>query len=527
MQQRQETMTAETKRTERLVRCLQELKEKLERDPYRPAYHFLPPAGWLNDPNGALFWKGRYHLFYQYYPYAAHHLREFAKLRIEHFKLCWGHASSRDLVHWIHHPIALSPSAKGPDSGLCASGHAIDIDGVATIVYYGVPGGICMATCADDDLVRWQKTSQPVIPAPQKGDASYGRYGVGDPCIWQQDGCWYMLGGWRAPEGGDTASLFKSKDAVVWEFVHSFYTSDRKWSTVADDCACPDFSQLRDRHLLLFHSHETGVQYYLGNLQDETFYPESHGYMNWPGGQFNAPITMLDGQGRRLCWGWVCEARTQDSQRAAGWAGVLSLPRVLDLSADGNLLIDPAPELALLRYDHRRLSGIQLAGGSDYVLPEVQGDRLELALEVDPGTAKEVGVKVRCSPDNVEQTVIACRLVTDELVVDTQRSSLRADILQPWPRPWATLFSDPRKYLASTQHVAVQEAPFHLEAGEHLQLRVFLDRSVVEVFANRRQCVTQRIYPARADSLQVALFSTGGAARFISVEAWTMDPIGL
>ena len=511
--------------TETLLRYHQELKEQFENDPYRPTYHFLPPCGWLNDPNGAIFWKGRYHLFYQYYPYAAHHLREFADLHIEHFKLCWGHASSRDLVHWVHHPIALMPSVEGPDSRVCASGHAVDNNGVATIIYFGIPGGTCIATSEDDDLLTWKKHPQAVIPAPMQGDADFGHYGVGDPCMWREGDRWYALCGWRDPEGGDTASLFISKDTIHWDFIHSFYKSDRKWTSVDDDCACPDFSNLGEKHLLLFHSHQTGVQYYLGSYRNEIFYPENHGYMNWAGGQLNAPISMLDGKGRRLFWGWVCEARTQEAQRASGWAGVLSLPRVLSLSAEGSLEIDPAPELEALRHHYRKKNEIPIDGDADIIVPDARGDCLELAIEIELRTADECGLKVRCSPDGMEQTVISYRHSAGKLVIDTRKSSLRDDILQPWPRPWATLFSDPVKYEKSTKHIQIQEAPFRLEAGERLQLRVFLDRSILEVFANRRQCVTQRLYPSRSDSVDVVLFSRGGAARFISVEAWEMDSI--
>ena len=95
--------------------------------------------------------------------------------------------------------------------------------------------------------------------------------------------------------------------------------------------------------------------------------------------------------------------------------------------------------------------------------------------------------------------------------------------MQPWPRPWAALFSDPVKELATTEQVYVQRAPLALQPREPLKLRIFIDRSVVEVFANGRQCMTQRIYPARRDSLGVALFSSGGSACCTALDAWDMD----
>ena len=92
-------------------------------DPDRPRSHFLPPSNWLNDPNGLIQWRGVYHMFYQYNPAGPFH-----------GTIAWGHASSTDLVHWTHLPVALAPSPDGPDAGGCWSGCAVDDDGVPTII---------------------------------------------------------------------------------------------------------------------------------------------------------------------------------------------------------------------------------------------------------------------------------------------------------------------------------------------------------------------------------------------------------
>ena len=124
-------------------------------DPQRPFYHFLPPANWMNDPNGAIYWKGLYHLFYQHNPNDA-----------AHDTIHWGHCVSEDLVHWRHLPIALAPTPGGPDRDGCYSGVAVDHDGIPTLVYHGVPDGICLAT-SRDDLRTWEKSPQnPVIGQP-------------------------------------------------------------------------------------------------------------------------------------------------------------------------------------------------------------------------------------------------------------------------------------------------------------------------------------------------------------------------
>src|SRR6266566_4042767 len=108
---------------------------------HRPCYHYLPPANWMNDPNGLIQWKGEYHMFYQYNPAAP-----------VHNKIHWGHAKSTDLVHWTDLPVALAPVPGSYDEDGCFSGCAVDHAGVPTIIYTGVRGKKqlpCVATSAD------------------------------------------------------------------------------------------------------------------------------------------------------------------------------------------------------------------------------------------------------------------------------------------------------------------------------------------------------------------------------------------
>jgi len=516
---------SEIDRTESLIRQARELREKLWADPHRPRYHFLPPAGWMNDINGALFWKGRYHIFYQCNPDAAY----WNTMR-------WGHASSLDLVHWVHHPIALEPTPGGPDRDGCFSGVAVIHGGVPTLVYHGVPEGTCLATSADDDLTRWTKSpANPVVRVPQPREAEYGKYIVYDPCAWEDGGTWYLLSGGTLPEGRDTGYLFRSKDLLTWEYRHPFYQPNPEWTELGEDCAVPNFFPLGNKHVLLFVSHKYGCQYYVGRYDNERFEPERHGRMNWAGGQLIAPMTMLDGKGRRLMLGWVCEARRSEPTRAAGWAGVMTLPRVLSLGAEGDLRIEPAAELEVLRQNHRHRQNLRLNADSELVLDDVSGDGLELAVEFAAQKPGVCGVIVRRAPDGTEQTVVSYDRASGALSVDTTRSSLSADVVQPWPCPWGTMYPDPLETRVLPFHqepsvisdVRVQTAPLQLARGEPLRLRLFLDRSVLEVFANGRQCLTQRIYPSRPDSQGVALFARGKTATVRRLDAWDMAPAGM
>jgi len=514
-------MSDEIERTEGLLRQARELREKLWADPQRPRYHFLPPGGWMNDPNGAIFWKGRYHLFYQCHPDGAYwnYMR-------------WGHASSPDLVHWVHHPIAIEPTPGGPDRDGCFSGGAVLHDGVPTFVYHGVPDGTCLATSTDDDLLRWTKCPQnPVIRVPQPGEPEHGKYVVYDPCAWQDGGYWYILCGGTLPEGRDTGYLFRSTDMLKWEYRHPLYRPNPEWTEPGEDCAVPNFFPLGDRHVLLFASHKYGCQFYVGRYADERFAPERHGRLNWAGGQVIAPITMLDAKGRRIMFAWICEARRPEPTRAGGWAGVMTLPRVLSLGGNGVLRMEPVPELQVLRRNHRAHDGLAIPADGELPLDDVGGDCLELSAEFQMEGSGACGMIVRRSPGGEEQTVIVYDQAARTLAVDTTRSSLSADVVQPWPCPWGVMLADPLETRVLPYHsepvtiadVRVQTAPLVLARNEPLRLRVFLDRSVLEVFANGRQCITQRLYPSRPDSLGVSLFARGVPVR-ASVDAWDMAP---
>ena len=510
----------EIEETARWIQAATNLREKYQADPYRPTYHFLPPEGIAHpfDPHACVYWKGKYHVFYQF------------NMTSPRFVSRWGHASSVDLVHWVHHPIALATLPEDPDKVLFAGNLFINKEGIPTIIYHGIKAGICLATSEDDDLIHWTKhPNNPVVPIPDPNPW----VGRGDACGWLEGDTYYAILGNKAntPLGqGDIAYLYKSNDMVRWEKLHPFYESQRRWTDADEDCSCPDFFPLGDKHMLMFISHKNGVQYYLGSYAGETFVPERHGRMNWPGGPTFAQETLIDDKGRRIFWAWVCEWQTHEAQRANGWAGVLTLPRVLSLAHDGTLLIKPAEELEMLRTRPRTRGPFTLKADSEIVLDDIAGDTLELMVEADLGDAQAFGIKVRCSPDGAEQTLVVIDTSTKQLTIDTTNSSLGNDFVQTWPHPFASILPDPitsrsGENLAppgGRQDVRRQEAPFELAAGERLTLRGFLDRSMLEVFANGRECMTQRIYPTRRDSTRILLFSKGGSVEVTSVEAWDM-----
>jgi sucrose-6-phosphate hydrolase SacC (GH32 family) len=237
--------------------------------------------------------------------------------------------------------------------------------------------------------------------------------------------------------------------------------------------------------------------------------------MNWPGGNFFAPETLLDPQGRRICWAWVTDPREMRTQRATG-SGYQSLPRVLALADDGTLRITPVPELEALRSEPRATAPAQIPAAGELPLPAASGDSFELQITLDPAGAAEVGLLLRCTPDGAEQTAILYDVAARQLIIDVSRSTTRTDL---------TYSAGPLDAYGGARNTqATVAAPLDLPPGEPLRLRVFLDRSLLEVFANDRQCLTQQIYPGRADAVHVRAFARGGQARLVSGQRWTLQP---
>lgn len=478
-----------------------------------PRYHFICPsecrARGCFDPNGAIFWKGRYHLFYIF---------QSPRKTINHGIVhCWGHASSKDLLHWDYHPTALRPSEGEPQTHIFSGCAFMDKKGRPVIIYHGVGQGTCIALPEDDDLIRWRNLPEnPVIPEPKKiGDPGWEIYNVFDPHAWMEGDHYYaILGGKVKPhELHDTAYLFRSTDMVSWEYLRPFYNPNPHWTGEEEDCACPDFFKLGNRWMLSCISHPRGARYYLGRYENGTFVPEEHHRMNWPGGPCFAPESLLDDKGRRILWAWVIDHLTVDGFIEYG---VLTMPRVLSLDNNGNLLIEPPEEFKSLRHNKHSHPPFNLSAGQEKILDGIAGDVMEIAIDVSVSSPGIFGLKVRMAHDAVEETIIRLDTGRRNLSIDTSRSTLNPDVFQKFPIVAGKV---------NCRDIRIQEAPFELKSGEPLRMRVFLDNSVMEVYANSRQCLTQRIYPTRHDSLNTAVFCSEGTVKINSVDKWELTDL--
>ena len=452
------------------------LREKLLSDPFRPGYHFVTPEGRCMpfDPNGAIFWKGQYHLFYIFQDARGHN---------------WGHVSSTDLFHWRHHPTGL---VAGMFSGNCF----VNKEGRPTICYHQVGQGDALAVAMDDDLNEWKKLdSNPITPKTSAGDPNHDRYRSWDPYGWLEGDTYYAIFGGNRPAVVKSSSL-----AGPWQYVGDLMANSVPGVAINEDVSYADFFPIGNKRMLLCISHRLGARYYLGEWKNEQFHPSFHEKMSWVDNSFFAPESLLDDQGRRIMWSWIFDGPGFAMRQEFGWSGTMSLPRVLSLGPDGMPRMNPPVEIEHLRYRPERRADLAVAADRELVVDGITGNSIELGLEIQAPRAKQSGLKVCRSNDGEEETLVYYDAVDKKLKVDTNRSSLT---------------EGPK---------SIEAGPFELKADEPLRLRVFVDKSVVEVFANGRQAVMRRVYPSRADSVGVAIFSRGGPARVPSLRKWDMMP---
>lgn len=480
----------------------QELVEKAQRyaeaaaaevtaDPYRLGYHIMAPAGWINDPNGLVYFRGEYHVFFQYHPYSA-----------VWGPMHWGHVVSRDLVHWQHLPVALAPSEEYDKDG-CFSGSAVDDHGTLTLIYTGNVNAEpkanqvqCIATSADG--IKFDKyTGNPVIPHPPADGSADFR----DPKVWMHDGKWYMVVG-SGKDGIGKALLYRSPDLRQWEYVGVLSESDGSLGYMWE---CPDFFPLGDKHVLI--ASLMGVPghkniYMIGNMDYTTgkFVREDYAELDY-GRDFYAAQTFLGPDGRRILFGWMNMWGTDQPTEANGWAGALTIPRELRLLSDGTLSQTPVTELQSLREEHYHFADLVVTDDLVGFPDNVAGDQLEIVAEFDlkKCDAAQFGVRVRCSADSSQYTQIGFSPETERLEVDCRQSGLVP--------------------------AGCRGGKLKLNEKNILRLHIFVDRSSVEVFGNEgRIAITNRVYPAPS-SRGVCLFAENGSVRLKKLDIWRLKSI--
>lgn len=444
-------------------------------DRYRLDYHLMTPGGWMNDPNGFCYFKGYYHIFYQFYPYAA-----------EWGPMHWGHARSRDLVNWENLPIALTPGDPEDKDG-CFSGSAIVKDDKLYLVYTGhhyygdndpdhfwQNQNVAIST----DGVHFTKyADNPVIAAAPDDNTHHFR----DPKVWQDGDDYYMILGSQNKAGNGRVILYQSTDLLKWDYLGPIATAtDAK--TEGFMWECPDLFTLDNKQILLTspqgipangkqyrNLYQTG--YMVGQLDvtkpelvDRTAFTElDHGH------DFYATQTTLAPDGRCLVFGWLAMWESNMPEQADGWAGALTFPRELNLR-DGHLYMTPARELANLR--DQVIADQDFTGSTDIDLAEAPA---QLEITADYQLASSV-VPVSFRYMNA----------TGESVVELQYNPASGELK-----------------LTRNDRSDARYATVH--PGTELHLQVLVDTSSMELFVNDGEAVfSERFYDVQAKHLFTA-----------------------
>jgi len=431
---------------------------------YRLSYHLMAKSGWINDPNGFVYFKGYYHIFYQYYPYAA-----------EWGPMHWGHARSKDLIHWETLPIALTPGSKEDRDG-CFSGTAIVKDGILYLLYTGhhYYGSEDNPDCfwqnqnlaySKDGIKFTKYKNNPVIAEPPADNTHHFR----DPKVWEHNGKYYQLLGSQAKDGLGRAILYASDNLIGWEYLGEINHAQNKeeegfmWE-------CPDLFNLNGKDILLcspqgivaqkthfLNLYNTG--YFLGDL-DYTK-AEFNRFTNFveldKGHDFYAAQTLLTPDGRRILIGWMAMWENEMPEQKDGWSGALTLPRELVLK-DNQMYMKPIKELNSLRECKNNNENFQL--NEVYSLSNVtKHSEIELDISLkDNSNYFNIYFK-----DNKNDFFLSLKYSNNTIILKD---------------------TDPKDQRYAT-----------IKLNKKINMRIFIDKSSIEIFVNEGEVVfTERYY---------------------------------
>jgi beta-fructofuranosidase len=433
------------------------MKEKIRvnNQRYRLGYHLMTSGGWMNDPNGFSWFKGYYHMFYQYYPYAA-----------EWGPMHWGHARSKDLVHWETLPVALTPDEA--EDG-CFSGSAVVYEDKLWLIYTGhhLTDPADSEAFYQDQNLAWSEDGvhfvkyegNPVLQVPADNTKHFR-----DPKVWQEAGNFYMVLGSQGKDGLGRALLYQSKDLKQWEKV-SVLAKAANVKSEGYMWECPDFFPLMGQDVLLMSPQGVEAQgdrfrnlnqtgYMLGQVTDDKAFIRGQFEEIDHGHDFYATQTMLAPDGRRIMVAWMNAWDSPMYEKTDGWAGALTIPRELSIK-DNHIYQRPIQEMQLLR--EKKIWDGNLAAGKQLAIPRTAEVELVFG-DIPAGKQKLL-----------------------ELSDGQQTLSLEIDR------------RDRRLTLRRTTEDG--ERSLTMRSAAQLDLKVFIDNSSAELFVNEGEFTfTERIY---------------------------------
>ena len=511
-----------------------------EGDRYRPQYHALPPAVWMNEPHSPFYYKGMYHVFYQHNPAGPY----WSQIR-------WGHIVSKDMVHWEYVKDAVAPTAGICPEGIWTGGACIGPDGIPWLVItagtnlYGNPnhGGqnVAFAHAADPDdpyLTDWVVEDKLVITQPN--DNTQGeREQFRDPFVWYDDGIYYMMVSTSIPDGskGGSAVVYTSTDMREWEHRGYLYECDyikypeqgAHWECVVMlPISTKDGSQTK---YILFDCPQYTVDgyivecyYWIGTFDKETcrfiadddqpklfdlgrgVYTGQNGYCYLTEEDIAAGKTSYE-QGRTILYAIAQGKDAGTAQNAtAGWAHNYAIPLELWLSDDGKEVIrEPIKEVeslreeALFTYSGEGLTADQI----NSEISNIRGDLLEIRAKIvlDPTSPEySAGLFLRYNPNTVDGK--------------TERTGI--------------VFGNTGVYVERNQSSLldyVSRQPSHLweRVKTEYEVIILLDRSMLEVYVDGVISFTTRIYPKYGDSDYLRIFDNNANIKFTELYIYRMS----
>jgi sucrose-6-phosphate hydrolase SacC (GH32 family) len=501
-------------------------RSRYDGDIYRPQYHFMPPEHWMNEPHAPVYANGQYHLFYQHNQHGPYW-----------HNISWGHGVSPDMVHWRDTPVALVPTAGSvaPD-GVWTGSAAVDPSGNPLLfitagddsVKPNQRTGVARSAGGPDDtdLNEWTMDPAPVTVQSPTLDVGAGRkvrYGeFRDPFVWREGNTWFQLvgSGVQTSSGDDVggaALLYTSTDAKNWTYSGPLMTGDvNTYPKTGQVWELPVFLPLGGgKHILLTNpmwSHGTEhnvkyVWYWIGawNPATRTFTPDTTEPRLFDYGEhFTGPSGFADQKGRSVVFSIAQDKRTERAHYDSGWAHNAGLPIVLSLGADADVAVQPLPELTTLHKTTNPqvfITADTSLEAANQQLSGVRGDMLHLSLELAAGSAGRYGIKLRRSPGGEEETLLFYDTATRSLSIDRTRSGNNSSVYG---------------------NLGVQGGPLNL-AGQNLKLDIYLDKSMIEAYANGRRAITSRVYPLRADAVGLQLWADTNVT-VKNLKVWQMNP---
>jgi beta-fructofuranosidase len=471
---------------------LKKLKSEVSACKWRQTFHIQPVTGLLNDPNGFSYYKGEYHLFYQWFPLGPVHGIKY-----------WYHTKSKDLVHWENVGIAIEPTDEYNSHG-AYSGSAIEHEGKLYLFYTGNTRDKnwerhpyqCLAFM--DHTGKIEKLKYPVIQEVPNGYTDHFR----DPKVWKSGKKFYAaIGAQRENETGCVV-LYSSTDLLNWNFEGELKTNLKDFGYMWE---CPDYFELKDKGILIFspqgleprgdhfqNIYQSG--YILGNKLDIDQLSITHTSFQEldRGFDFYAPQTMLDPNGRRILVGWMGLPEIHYPTDQNGWAHCLTLPRELSIR-NSKLIQQPVKELQTLRKQRHVINDVLCQEKKRY--EGFTGTSYEMICDFENLDAEEFGIEFRAGRD--EKTIIKYSADFKKVFLDRTFSG----------KSVGEEFGTVRKCFIDSHKIK-----FHL----------FVDTSSVEIFINDGEEVfTSRIFPDQ-DSKEIRFYTKGGRA-LLQATKWDYD----